>query len=309
MQRNLNLQHELVQGGDTAASAADTAAMLKLSVNLPMADKSIDNVRRAEVYATVLLPDSHPFLKYLRGHIKAFEDFLPVWETVKTSNPRLQNAKGVLHLQYLSLRLSKYWRAQIMTRLPVALDSPSAMFDLIEMEEPWEPKISQELRRNLKLDLFGGLGVPAPPQPADDTTALTKDTTVSGISGLSFGSPAQMDTYLQSLISAATEQGKRSKGGGTIENTKFEQALFGNFRDRKVGGKPVKCRDLRHLIKGGKLPQLPKSKVDGHPMCPAWHIKGICNDGCPRVADHVLYSPTEYQPLCSWCNANYPKDE
>ena len=77
MHWNLNLQHELVKGGDTAASAADTAAMLKLSVNLPMADKSIDNVRRAEVYATVLLPDSHPFLKYLRGHIKAFKDFLP----------------------------------------------------------------------------------------------------------------------------------------------------------------------------------------------------------------------------------------
>ena len=37
--------------------AADTAVMLKLSVNLPMADTSIDNVRRAEVYATVLLPD------------------------------------------------------------------------------------------------------------------------------------------------------------------------------------------------------------------------------------------------------------
>ena len=71
----------------------------------------------------------------------------------------------------------------------------------------------------------------------------------------------------------------------------------------------MKCRDLRHLIKGGKLPQLPKSKVDGHPMCPAWHIKVIFNNGCLRVADHVLYSPTEYQPLCSWCNANYPKDK
>ena len=65
-----------------------------------------------------------------------------------------------------------------------------------------------------------------------------------------------------------------------------------------IGGRPIKCRDLRKKIKYGKLPSFPMSKVDGKQMCPAWHVKGMCNPGCLRIPDHVEYETDKYQSMC-----------
>ena len=66
---------------------------------------------------------------------------------------------------------------------------------------------------------------------------------------------------------------------------------------------------MRDLIAKGELPDLLIPKVDGKPMCLAWHVKGMCNpEACPRAPDHVEYSVEEYQPLGGWCAQNYPKE-
>ena len=49
----------MVHGGDTAASQADVQAMIKLEVNPPLEDESIDNFKRMEI-----------FLIHLRDHLK-----------------------------------------------------------------------------------------------------------------------------------------------------------------------------------------------------------------------------------------------
>ena len=75
-----------------------------------MEDESVDNLKRMEVVASVLLPPGHGFLTHLREHIKRFTNFDSKWRKVAITNPAHQGAKGIYHLQFLALRFSKYWR-------------------------------------------------------------------------------------------------------------------------------------------------------------------------------------------------------
>ena len=61
--------------------------------------------------------------------------------TVEINIPCKQPAKGVCHLQYLSLHLSRYWKEQSLTATPVdCLPNPGAVIAKIEdVSEPWEP--------------------------------------------------------------------------------------------------------------------------------------------------------------------------
>ena len=84
--------------------------------------------------------------------------------------------------------------------------------------------------------------------------------------------------------------------------------MFGECRDRTVGGRKITSRSVRKTIKLGKIPPLPLLKVDWKEMYLAWHTKGMCNPGqCPQEYDHVEYSEQEYAPLSQWCRDNYPR--
>ena len=73
-----------------------------------------------------------------------------------------------------------------------------------------------------------------------------------------------------------------------MTNTNYFRSLFGIFEDHNVKGKIISSPVVMKAIKEKKLPQLPKSKASKDPMCLAWHVKGVCNSGCPRHGDRVL---------------------
>ena len=102
--------------------------------------------------------------------------------------------------------------------------------------------------------------------------------------------------------------GSGTGGGGGREGTnrEFNEVLFGEYRNRRVDGKPIRARDLRQKVIDGELPEFPTSIHCSKPMCPAWHIKGMCNLSCPRADDHKEYSVEQYAPMVGWCQANYP---
>ena len=300
---SLNLRAQLIHGGETAASDADAQALLKVVVNPPLEDESIDNLKRMEVVASVLLPAGHGFLTHLRDHIKIFSGYNRKWKQLAMTNAAQQGAKGVIHIYFVALRLSKYWRAQRGSPARVALGDPGELIDLIKMGKQWEPTMSHSFMAALKIDVLGRFSrTQARPDLDDDAKTLATQATLastrSGITGLTIGD--------MSILS-----GKSTVGDGKgKENANFHQVLFGEIKARTVGGKTVKSRDVRDMVRKGELPPLPQSKADGKPMCLAWHTKGICNPDCPRAADHgATYSVEEYQPLCSWCDANYPKEE
>ena len=137
----------------------------------------------------------------------------------------------------------------------------------------------------LKLDVLGRFS------QMDDNTKTqvaqaTLTSTCSGLTGLTIG---DMST-ISGKSTVCDSKGK--------ENENFHQVLFGEIKSPSVGGKTVKSRDIYDKVKKGKLPPLPQLKANGRIMC------------CPRAAGHgATYSVSEYQPLCGWCDANYPKDE
>ena len=316
-QQSVNRQVGLVQSGEHSVSHTDAKDILKVSVNLPRENKSLDNLKRMEILASVLLPDSHPFLTYLRAHVAQFGDFLHKWEGVELSDPRLQPAKGVLHLQWWSLRSSIYWRNQTSSVTPIALPSPSELMDEIELKKQWEPTISTNLRQTLKLDAFCRLGEATGLKGA--TISMDNASLASGLTSTTKGSTLTVEDLFRYLGAAGAQSPAGGAGAGGASGTSktgtgqmnvdFNEHKFGELKRRKQNGNMIKCRDIRMRIRRQELPELPPSKVDNQPMCLAWHVKGLCNPDCPRAADHVKYESAEYDPLFQWCVANYPKDE
>ena len=87
-------------------SDADATALLKMDINLPAENKSRDNLQRMDALCSILLPLNHPFSRYISDHLKELEAYFPRWEQLEVKETGIQSAKGVLHLQYLTLRCS-----------------------------------------------------------------------------------------------------------------------------------------------------------------------------------------------------------
>jgi hypothetical protein len=93
----------------------------------------------------------------------------------------------------------------------------------------------------------------------------------------------------------------------TVQNLEYNESLFGEFRRRKRNGKEIPIRSFKQQATATK--PLPPSSFGVASMCLAWHVKGMCNADCRLAADHRSYSPAEYAPLVTWCQACYPAGE
>ena len=139
-------------------------------------------------------------------------------------------------------------------------------------------------------------------------------TMVPGVILAGGGIPGRGSLSVASKLSIATLKAmlKQAKGGNNdkmpTKNQWFHRFLFGEYRDKEVGGRKITSRSVRASTKLGKIPLLPLLKVDGKEMCLAWHTKVMCNPGqCSQECDHVEYSEQEYAPLSQWCKDHYPK--
>ena len=133
----------------------------------------------------------------------------------------------------------------------------------------------------------------------DAKTQGTAASTWSGITGLDIGDLSGLDlkTLMSSSGNITVEDGKGK------ENAQFKNVLFGKIKLRTVGGQTVKSCDVSKISRRESCPPC-------QPMCLSWHTKGICNPDCPCTANlGAIYLVKDYQPLCRWCSANYPKDE
>jgi hypothetical protein len=321
-QQALNLRAEYAQGGDRAISTDDAEKILKIIINPPRPDKSLDNLKRLDVVCTVVLPAAHPFRQYVSQYTRQFENFKPKWEGIQTREPCDQGGKDILHAQYVSLRLSRFWRDQAMSDITVALPSPNELMDSIEYQREWEPRLSRGLRQALKFDQFSRMFSQGPSSLGiglDDATQVSDLTGTTGSASTASALNTILHQLRQQAVQQATSTGAGSGGGGgtggstenrSVDNTSFNATLFGEYKTRQVNGRVVRSKDVREAVRAGRLPALPTSKVQGNnqPMCLAWHTKGQCSQSCPLSADHVLYTEAEYQPLCGWCTANYPSE-
>ena len=80
----INHEVDLMREGGSATSRTDAKEVLKLSLHLPLENKSLENFRRAEIVYSILLPMGHRSLTYLKEHIESMDDFRSQWKTIET---------------------------------------------------------------------------------------------------------------------------------------------------------------------------------------------------------------------------------
>jgi hypothetical protein len=343
--QSLNKLATLHQGGEAAISEEMMKKLLQVKVNLPLADKAFLNVQRQMIVCKVFLPPHHMFRIYIKEHYKLMTAFKSKWDDTVTPNPAHNLGKGVLYLQWLNLRADGFWIKQSQSDAPVHMPSPSELIDLVTYQNDWEPKLSPTLRKALSWEAFCKTGVGRLESKMDGSGDVTyvsggtaPSTPASSIGGwgggddmstLSGSSNALQQFLLALTRGAASTPGQQFPGfikiGGDLtdaekrkidKNESYNRTLFGDIPTRKdASGKTITSKWVRDEVKAGRLPALPRSKMDASiPMCLAWHSKGMCNPNtCPSKDDHVDYTPAEYtntdpnKGLKTWCDANYPK--
>ncbi|KAL3806886.1 hypothetical protein ACHAXA_000796 [Cyclostephanos tholiformis] len=130
-EQNISQQIGMISSGGAAPSLADAQQLLKMKINLPGPDDSIRAVQRLHAVCRVVLPVAHPLTSFLGQHYAAMRSFDPGWQTYATPVPEYRSLKGVFRLQWLSLRLMKYF-VQHDQNLPVVFaPDPNAIIDSI----------------------------------------------------------------------------------------------------------------------------------------------------------------------------------
>ena len=286
---------ELIRSGGASPSLTDSQELLKSKVNLPTETGSLRCVRRMEALFRAVLPVGHPALTFVSAHYQSMKGAEYMWQSHVPSNPMTKPVKGVLHLLWLSTRLTKYFQKQATTDDQVALEDPEGIMDKISLGDRWEPNLSPTFIARYSIHSLLSLGHKPLGYPRDDGTAATDDiSSLSGTTGRSTGAPG------------GTSGGSGGGGDGPprnvrVENTHFNGALFDQYKVHKT-----KARALRDKIAKKEIRALPASKVDtSMPMCLAWHTKGQCNTGCPCAKDHVKYTADEYKDMHTWCQECY----
>lgn len=300
-EQGISRQIGFVQSGGAAPSLADAHTLLKSKVNLPGPDDSIRALRRMQAVYRAVLPVGHPLTNFLGQHYDVMRAFDPNWQNYATHVPELRSLKGVFHLQWLSLKLTKYFTQHDHNFVVVTCPDPTAIVDSIQEQRQWEPNLTDVFASRYDVQAFIGVhsrGRGAPSVVTASTVGLTSSASsvVSGLTATPSAAPS-MSGQAAGDRSAGGGGSRNNPTGDRVENTHFNTTLFGTYK-----ASTIKSKVLRDKIARNELPPLPPSKVNASkPVCLAWHTKGQCNSLCPLTADHIAYSAEEYAALAIWC--------
>ncbi len=287
--QGINQQIEFMQQGRAMPSYTDAQVLLKAKINLPGSDNSLQCVLCILAVFRAVLPHGHPLVSFLRKHYSFMKAYDPGWAMYLTHVHALCGLKGIYHLQWLSLKIMKYFLQLDQNIGDTRCPDPHEIIDLIQEQRQWEPNLTKTFTTHYNLHAFLGLHMH---MPSIKSLVPSIGSTLAGssVSGLT----------LPMSMGGAAKAGATAVGKGVdscIENTNFNEMLFGTYKTSAL-----KAKAIRDKIKVGMIPPLPVSKLVGtKPMCLAWHIKGVCNINCPCLSNHVVYSVGKYAPMIVWC--------
>jgi hypothetical protein len=298
-EQGISRQIGFVQSGGAAPSLADAHTLLKSKVNLPGPDDSIRALRRMQAVYRAVLPVGHPLTNFLGQHYDVMRAFDPSWHNYATHVPELRGLKGVFHLQWLSLKLTKYFTQHDHNFNVITCPDPTAIVDSIQEQRQWEPNLTDVFVSRYNVQAFINVHSRGTPSIVTASTAGLTSSASSVVSGLT-ATPSVAPSIGGQAAGGRSSGGSGSRSNSTgdrIENTHFNTALFGVYKTSTI-----KSKELRKKIERGELPPLPPSKANASkPVCLAWHTKGQCSSLCPHSADHIAYSADEYASLVTWC--------
>lgn len=255
--------YEMLYGDGASPSLSDAAALVRAKPGAPKhLYQARLQIRKFHILNVVALDISHALCVAIQTYYNRFL-------AMESQLHQLQLEDFLLPTKLLKrfcVQCSQWYKRQ------AATPNFDQVFDDIENERPWAPLLSLPFLTSLGLQAFHDSNRPmqAPKQQGRDSTRGT------------------------------TLQDGGLVSGDRVNNSGFEEALFGRYR-----AMPVTCKTIRQRISRQELPALPFSKVDKQPMCLAWHTKGQCNRNCSRVTDHISYTKEEYKPLATWCATNF----
>jgi hypothetical protein len=289
--QGINRQIDFIQQGGATPSYADAQVLLKAKVNLPGPDDSVRCVLRMLAVYRAFLPAEHPLVVFLQQHYGLMNAYDPGWTTYSTYIPQFRGLKGVYHLQWLSLKLTKYFGQLDRNLGDVRPPDPHEIIDFIQEQRQWEPNLTETFTNRYNLRAFLNVHTRVLPPSLPSAASTTGGSSVSGLT-LPSGAAGERPS-----TAPATASTGGSAGSSRVENDNFNDNLFGVYKTSAL-----KSKAIRDKVKAGTIPALPVSKRDSSkPMCLAWHTKGVCNKQCPCVYDHVAYSAEEYAPMVAWC--------
>jgi hypothetical protein len=164
----------------------------------------------------------------------------------------LWGLKGVYHLQWFSLKLTRYFGQIDRNLADVRAPDPHEIIDHIQEQRQWEPNLTETFasRYNLRalLGVHSRASASLGPVPILTAASSTTGSTVSGVK-------LPTAVYGGPLSSApAAEKGASSR----VENAHFNEALFGSYKTSAL-----KAKAIRDRVKAGTIPSLPVSIRDG----------------------------------------------
>ncbi len=267
---------------DKASPAiADLQAMLKSTKQLPkLLIHSRESIRRTTLLLAIALGGDHPVVLNLESFLATFiskESFLITY----VPKSQAQHLLPILINKWIAVRLNKWYKDQAKTVAHIPAPIFTDVFDKMEMDEPWEPSLSlaltQSLRQNANPPTMAPTIPPQLPVPPPTATPPTNPPTGGNNNG-----------------------GGRQRENTSMTNPDFCTEVMGRFADMpNISARTVRRREWESN-------PWPKSKVrTEEPMCLAYHVKGLCNQNCGRIYDHVCYTAEELQPLKQWCEQHW----
>jgi hypothetical protein len=160
--QEINQQIEFIQQGGATPSYGDAQVLLKAKINLPGPDDSLRCVLCMLAVFCAVLPHGHPLISFLHedyGFMKAYD---PGWATYSTHVPSLHGLKGVYHLQWLLLKIMKYFLQLDRNIGDARCLDPHKIIDLIQEQRQWEPNLTETFTACYNLCAFLGLHMHTP---------------------------------------------------------------------------------------------------------------------------------------------------
>ena len=273
---------EALYSGGSAPTAADLNALMKAKIAAPRYLLHTRHmIRRVEILVKVLFGQQHPLGIALGSFCNRFLSFEAELHKLEMSQPKY--LLPTIICRRVSLELSLWFQTRKRIAGPIPVPDFCKLYNEIVLDGPWESKVP--------FSILTQLGLPTnmvpPPTPVPQFQPSAPG---------ALPAPVRTPTSQIQPIGGQNGQIQRTR----LNNTGFN-VMFQQFRDLRS----VRCNTIRQKIRDNILPALPVSKIDGNPMCLAWHVRGECNSACNRREDHVLYNSTEYAPLATWCGSHF----
>ncbi len=279
----LNTQHvyEMMRGENTAPSVSDAQQMSRATAECPTRMFQVrEHIRRTELLLRTMADI---------GPCKELADALNAYLLKFTSMEAMLHVLGetdrlfpAMLIKRVAMKMSDWFKKQFKLPYPVPVPDFAETLEKIENEEHWQPLASPRFLRAL------GLTQPNPRPPVAP--------------GPGRAAPRPQAQPAAAAAAAAAQAVEVPQEPRVFNNVNFN-TRFAPFRESTAT-----CRDVRSNIGDGPNQHraLPRSRIDGQPMCLAFHAKGVCNPNCGRIADHVPYTNEQYDELFAWCEECFP---